>query len=181
MSARVQSLEIRPAPVVSLPMNGSPAERSMEWGFRMFAVFLRHPKFDTGLHGGVTAILVPRDDPEVAALNLRAVRHAERAGKRVVYRYLDAEGRPLGGKEHRFTIDLRESRWGRAPRAEFFGKSAEYLRKYLDQLVADSQQGETVGLQYNNVIILNGVRIFILDEPEPGLYDCIAFEEDPRG
>lgn len=179
MSAQVRSLDVRRAPITPLPLSGTPEERALDWSFRMFRVFLGNPSAPTGLHDGVVTIVIPEDDPAVANLNLAAARMAERRGQTVAYRYLDSAGRPLGGVTRRFSIDLRDSTWGLGPRDELDGDTAAQLRTWFHAIIAGSQEGAPVGLSYDNIIVLNGVRIYLLDEPEPGLYTCLAFERDP--
>lgn len=180
MSASVQSLEIQRALVAHFPLPGTPEERSLDWAQRMFRVFLGSPGTPTGLRDRQIVILIPQDDPAVANLNLMAARQAERQGKKVAYRYLDSDGRPLGGTIRRLPIDLRDSRWGTEPREELEGQTAAQLRERFHAIMTDSQVGEPVGLAYENIVVLNGVRIYLLDEQEPGFYLCLAFERAPN-
>ena len=179
MSAQqVHSLDIRRAapPKMALLLAGTPEDRALEWDFLMFRAFLDNPDADSGLHDGVLAVVIPQDDPAVANLNLEAARAAVRRGEPVVYRYLDSAGRPLDGTEYRFTIDVSDATWGTEPHPTLDGKSATELRAWFQGILAGSQHGEAVKIAYESIVVLNGVRVYLLDEPERGIYACLAFE-----
>ncbi len=80
---------------------------------------------------------------------------------------------------YEFSIDLRDESWEQEPRPEFNGQSVTELRQDFHAIVENSQHEEPLRFAYENIVVLNGVRVYILDEPEPGVYDCIAFARNP--
>ena len=153
-------------------------ERAFDLGARIFQLFLANPQQDPKLHNGVLAIFLPEDDPEVARLNLEAARRARRRGQLVEYRFIDPSGNISGGVQYQFTIDLRDERWGSEPQTEFKGRTAAEMRAILHETIVASQEIEPVRMRlYSDQLEqLDKARIYILDEPEPGLYECLAFQ-----
>lgn len=184
MSAqRIESLRVDRLPVAKPAStrrpSAPPEERALDWSFRLFRRFHSDPERETHLHDGVLVAIIPETDPEVAALNLEAARQARRKGKPVTFRLIDERGHIPTGMSYEFTIDLRDERWGQEPRPEFNGRTVAEMRELLHADTAQSQVEGPFSFSYENIVVLNGVRLYILDEPEPGVYTCIAFNRSP--
>lgn len=144
----------------------------------MLRSLIAEPDLAEQLPDGATVAIIPDYDPEVARINLALARQALRKGQAVHFRFVGRNG-PLEGTEYRFTVDLRDERWGAGPRAEFGGKTAAELRAQLHRTVEQSIEHEPVSMAYENVVVLNGVRVYIVDESESGRYECIAIARRP--
>ena len=184
MSAQqIRSLRVERVPLARTRARGAaivPAEeRANRMSFDLFEANLAHPEVIERFQTGAMVALIPENDPEVAALNLQAVRQARRKGRPVQFLFIDANGRVPGGMTYEFTIDLRDETWGNNPRPELDGRTAGELRAIFDETVRASQEQGSVKFRYDNVTVLNGVRVYVLDEPEPGLYMCVAFDRKP--
>lgn len=184
MSAQpIESLRIERVPVERQSdrklFSRSPEERANGLTFGLFRATLAAPEGLTDMAPDTLIALIPDGDPEVAALNLQAVRRAKHQGQAVKYVFLDKSGRAPGGAAYEYTIDLRDERWGEQQRRELGGKTAAELRQVFHDTVKQSQEQEPVSLSYENIVVLNGVRIYIVDEPAPGLYECVAFTPQP--
>lgn len=184
MSAQlIQSLNVERVPVAPRPsrepLARSPEERANGLSFGLFRASLASPETLTRIAPDTMVALVPEGDPEVAALNLEAARRAKRKGQPVVYIVIDPTGRTVEGTAYEFAIDLRDERWGDKPHPELGERTAAEMRAIFKGVVAESQDQGPVGLAYENVVVLNGVRVYIVDEPEPGLYQVIAFNRKP--
>ena len=179
----IQSLHVERVPLARRgdchPSAVPAEERANKLTFDLFETALAHPETAERFQQGVMVALIPENDPEVAALNLQAVARARRKGQPVQFLFLDASGRVPGATTYEFAIDLRDERWGQQPRPELDGRTAAELRAILAEVARASQEEAPVRLAYENIVVLNGVRVYVLDEPEPGLYQVIAFERRP--
>ena len=180
----IQSLHIERVPLArrgDRQASAVPAEeRANKLTFDLFETTLAHPEIAERFQQGAMVALIPENDPEVATLNLQGVARARRKGQPVQFLFLDASGRVPGGTPYEFVIDLRDERWGQQPQPELDGRTASELRAILAEVARASQEETPVRLAYDNIVVLNGVRVYILDEPEPGLYQVVAVERDPR-
>lgn len=77
-------------------------------------------------------------------------------------------------------LDLRDERWGTEPRAELSGMTAAQARALLEEVASESQEHGSAGFAYDNIVVLDGVRVYIPGEPQAGLYQVVAVERDPR-
>ncbi len=180
MSAQqIQSLSIERLPldrqVVRALLPTSADERANAMNLALFRATFERPHMVGRFIPGALIALLPEHDPEVGELNLEAARRARRAGQAVHFLLADVTGTPSEASALEFTIELRDDVWGYASRAELSGRTAAELRTLFRHFVAMSQHARPLRLRYENVVMLNGVRIYIVDEPEPGVYDCVAF------
>lgn len=183
MSAQIQSLRVEKVRSVSQAGKKTPSapadERVIGLGFDLLRSVIADPVLLEQLPDGATIAIVPEDDPEVAQINLEAARHAAQKGEDVRYHFVGSDGRPIHGTGYRFTIDLRDETWGTDPRLEFDGQTAAELRASFGETAAKSRQDGAVSFKYQNIIVLNGVRVYVGQEAEIGLYECIAIERTP--
>lgn len=180
-SLRVEQLPTTPraeARAPEQPSAGSPDQRVIDLGFDLLRSLIARPDLAERLPDGVMIAIIPNYDPEVARINLALARQALRKGQAVHFRFVGRNG-PLEGTEYRFTVDLRDERWGAGPRPEFGGKTAAELRAQFHEMVEQSLERGPVSMAYENIVVLNGVRVYIVDESEPGLYECIAIARRP--
>lgn len=184
MSARLQTLEVERVPLRSVDEREaaptSPEDRANALSFDLFEDVLAYPENVPKIAPGALLALIPEHDPEVAELNLEAARRAVRGGQPVQYLFTDARGRPIAGRTHQIEIDLRDETWGSEPRPELGGRTATEMRRLFPRTVTGSQLQGPLSLTYENVVVFNGVRAYMVDEPEPGLFQCIVFEPRPR-
>lgn len=115
--------------------------------------------------------LINRSDSEVEATS----RFADWLRSRL--RYVD-ETTPTQqlGTVYDIPVDLTVERWGVGPHAEFDGGTVFDRREALFELVRKSQESrEPVSLSFSNFDVFNGAYLFIVAEPEPGMYILRAF------
>jgi hypothetical protein len=181
--AEIKSFQVQrvpaPAPHEPAPLSGTPEQRIVDRGFDLLRHLIATPQAAERFPTGATVVIVPLDDPEVARINLALGRRAAREGKDVVYTFVGPDG-PITGTAHQFLLDLRDERWSTEPRTELSGMTAAQARALLEEIASESHEHGPAGFGYDNIVVLNGVRVYILDEPEPGLYQVVAVERDPR-
>jgi len=86
------------------------------------------------------------------------------------------------GTVYDIPVDLTVERWGVEPRAEFDGGTVFDRRNTLFDLVKNSQESrEPVSLAFSNFDVFNGAYLFIVAEPEPGMYILRASLGDQPG
>lgn len=178
----IHSLRLGPFPPEAQTLErafaGSPDERIIDPSFDLLRSLIAEPDLAEQLPHGATVAVIPDYDPEVARINLVAARRTLRQGKDVHFHFVGRSG-PLEGTEYRFIVDLRDERWGAGPRPEFGAKTAAEMRALFHRMAEQSIDHEPVSMAYENVVVLNGVRAYIVDEVEPGLYSCIAIAREP--
>lgn len=184
MSARIQTLEVERVPLRVVDEREaaptSPEDRANALSFDLFEDVLAYPENVPKIAPGALLALIPEHDPEVAELNLEAARRAVRGGQPVQYLFTDARGRPIAGATYDIEIDLRDETWGSEPRPELGGRTAAEMRRLFPRTVTESQLQGPLSFTYENVVVFNGVRAYMVDESEPGLFKCIVFEPRPR-
>ncbi|MFN8514326.1 MAG: type II toxin-antitoxin system death-on-curing family toxin [Chloroflexia bacterium] len=77
------------------------------------------------------------------------------------------------GSAYAFTIDFTDATWGTEPRLDWEWKSVVEKRAEFRRLVEQSWD-TPVTFSYGTMREFNATRIFIVAEPEPGLYQCRA-------
>lgn len=183
MSTQIRSLRVEKIPSVSRAEKQMPVapadERVIGQGFDLLRSLIADPTLLEQLPDGATIAIIPEDDPEVAQINLEAAGRAAQKGKDTYYHFIGSDGRPIRGTRYRFTIDLRDETWGTAPRPEFDGKTAAAMRDIFRETVARSRQEGSVSFKYQSIVVLNGVRVYVVQEAEVGLYECIAIDRTP--
>jgi hypothetical protein len=186
MSAQIRTLQVERVPlrVVNEPevIPSSTEDRANALSFELFEDLLAYPENVPRIIPGALLALIPEHDPEVAELNLEAARRAVRQGQPVQYLFTDIGGRPRVGRTYDIEIDLRNETWGIGPRPELGDRTAEEMRQLLPRTVTEAQVQGPISLTYENVVVFNGVRVYMVDEPEPGVFRCITFEPQlPHG
>ncbi len=75
---------------------------------------------------------------------------------------------------HEFTLDLRDARWGGEQGLCLDGGTAEEMRVRLSSIGAARRRWDSPDEGSEDEGVLNGRRIFIIDEPEDGGFSCVA-------
>jgi hypothetical protein len=177
MSAQIQRLTFeRVAPPENAAPSADVVERSIDLAFELATAVLDNPELLDRVPDGMALALLPPEDPEVAQANTELGNLFAHRGFPVAWWPLGERGK---GTVYHFTIDLRDEVWGTAPRPEFEGRTAAELRDVLANVHQESRDGKSFKLRYENIAVLNGVRIYIEEEVAPGLYRCVAIDQVP--
>ena len=178
--AEIRSLRVERLPRARLPEHPTPLgtadERAVDLSFAFFRGMLGLDDPAKRVPNGSSVVIIPVHDPELARINVALARRAKRAGQPLHLEFVGPAG-PVRSASYRMTVDLRDATWGEGPRPELEGRTAADLRALLADTAAESQEHGPVSLQYENFVVLNGVRVYILDEPEPGLFEVVAVEQ----
>ena len=145
------------------------ANRMIEAAFDFLDAGLDNTTLFDEIPDGALLVLIPEVDPEVARRNVALGQRAVQAGRNVYFMHKrNTETR------YHITVDLRDERWGSDPQDELGGKTAAEMRQIFTEAVRQAQQHTPIGMQYGNIIVFGGVRMRVLEEPEPGLYRTMA-------
>lgn len=182
MSAQpIQSLRIERRPRARIDSRPAPPEdRANQIGLDFMRAMLHSPAYTEQIADSTTLILITLADPDVARLNLSAVRPARARGEEVQFFAVDERGQPVGGTQYTFRVDLRDEGWGARVHPTLGDHTAAEARAILRQIATASQDDGPVAFAYENIVVLNGARVYIVDEPEPGIFECLAIEVDRR-
>jgi hypothetical protein len=165
------------APVV-LPQRQAPVhveERISERQINRFREVLSDPRNLAYFHADALIALIPTGDPEAVAASLHAARRARRRQRRVQFLFTSTNNTTAATTPAtEFVVDLREAAWGAASQERLGGWTAAELRAILGSIIADEQIWGPRTDGSEDVVILNGQQIYLLDEPEEGLFTCIA-------
>ncbi len=151
-------------------------ERAIDRGFALALAILNRPALLDRIPDGAAVVLLPPEDRALAKSNTALGDSLAHRGYSVAYWELAARAE---GTVDYFTLDLRDERWGADPRHEFNGQTAAQMRDALAQAVRESQEHALDGFTFDTRVVLNGVRIRIEEEIDPGLYRSVAIDGRP--
>ena len=89
----------------------------------------------------------------------------------------------IPGSIYDFFIDLTEETWGTEPHEELDGQTIYERREDFHRMIRLSQEDGPSNISIGKFDVFNGVHLFIIAEPKPGLYTVRAFARatTPRG
>lgn len=170
----IYSLVVTPAPLAIPSIAPAPEDRASERQIVRFREAISDPRNLAYFHADALIALIPAGDPEAAAASLLAARRARRRHRHVQFLFTDEQEALATTPATEFVVDLRESTWGAAPQARLGSWTAAELRAILSSIIADEQIWGRRTDGSEDVVILNGKRTYLLDEPDDGLFTCIA-------
>lgn len=147
----------------------APANRAIEAAFDFLDAALADPAVLDRVPEGALLVIVPEDDPELARYNIEIGQQAVLAGRNVYFMHWR-----ITETKYHMTIDLRDETWGTGPREELGGKTATEMRKIFTTAVQRAQEHTPIGMQYDNIVVFGGARVYVVEEPEPGLFIAVA-------